>query len=298
MQILVLGFLVLEKEYKNIMIINHNMSAINAHRALKFNQWNLDKSMRKLASGERINRSGDDPAGMGISEKMRTQIEGLRQAERNAENGMSFVQTTESYISQMSDIIRRIRVLAIQASNGIYSNDDRQIMQVEVSQLIDEVDRVASQAEFNRFSLLQGEYSRGSNVSSMWFHVGPNIHQRERVYIATMTAQALQLKGNDGNLDLSNQTQANDAIGRVDYALDVLNKERANLGAYQNRLEHISEGLMNVYESMQSAESRIRDVDVAEEVIELTRSQILSHVGLAMLAQASVRTQGVMYLLQ
>ena len=175
------------------MIINHNMSAINANRVLKFKHWDVDHSMEKLASGMRINRSGDDASGLAVSEKMRTQIQGLRQAERNTEDGMSFVQTTEGYLSQTSAILQRIRVLGVQASNGIYSQDDRQLIQVEVSALVDEVDRIASQAEFNKFKLLLGEYSRTNPKASMWFHLGANSNQRERVYIGTMTAQAFKM---------------------------------------------------------------------------------------------------------
>src|SRR5690554_4444900 len=159
------------------MIINHNMSAINANRVLKFNVWDVDRSMEKLSSGMRINRAGDDASGLAVSEKMRAQIQGLRQAERNAEDGMSMIQTTEGYLAEVADILQRIRVLAVQSSNGIYTAMDRQMIQVEVSQLIDEVDRIASQAEFNKMNLLKGDFARGSRVSSMWFHIGPNQHQ-------------------------------------------------------------------------------------------------------------------------
>ena len=153
------------------MIINHNLSAINSHRVLKFQHWNVDRNMEKLSSGMRINRAGDDASGLAVSEKMRSQINGLRQAERNTEDGMSLIQTTEGYLQEVADIIQRIRVLAVQSSNGIYTANDRQMIQVEVSQLIDEVDRIASQAEFNKMNLLQGDFARGSRTSSMWFHI-------------------------------------------------------------------------------------------------------------------------------
>ena len=171
------------------MIINHNMSAINANKVLKFKHWDVNKSTEKLSSGMRINRAGDDASGLAVSEKMRTQIQGLRQAERNTEDGMSFIQTAEGYLDQTSSILQRIRVLAVQSSNGIYSQEDRQLIQVEVSALIDEVDRIASQAEFNKFKLLLGDFSRTNPRASMWFHMGANMHQRERVYIGTMTSQ-------------------------------------------------------------------------------------------------------------
>lgn len=281
------------------MIINHNLSAINSHRALKFQHWNVDKNMEKMSSGMRINRAGDDASGLAVSEKMRAQIQGLRQAERNTEDGMSMIQTTEGYLEGVSNILQRIRVLSIQSSNGIYSASDRQMIQVEVSQLVDEVDRIASQAEFNKMALLQGDFARGSRVSSMWFHMGPNMHQRERVFIQTMTTQALNLKRTDGTiLSISTAEFANESIGIVDSALNRLNKQRADLGAYYNRLEHAAKGLMNAYENTQASESRIRDVDMAEESVAFTKNQILVQSGTAMLAQANLRPQSVLQLLR
>jgi flagellin len=281
------------------MIINHNMSAVNAHKVLKFNQWEVDRSMEKLSSGMRINRSGDDPSGLAVSEKLRTQIQGLRQAERNAEDGLSFIQTTEGFLAQTSDIIQRIRVLAVQSSNGIYSDQDRKLIQVEVSQLVDEVNRIASQAEFNRFPLLQGHFAKLSTKGSMWFHMGPNAFQRERAYIGTMTAAALGLLRQGGRpLSISSPQLANETIGLADKALEKLLSQRANLGAYQNRLEVTARGLMNAYENMQASESRIRDVDMAEEMVALTTKQILAQTGTAMLAHAGVRPQGILQLLR
>jgi len=281
------------------MIINHNLSAINSHRVLKFQQWNVDKNMEKLSSGLRINRAGDDASGLAVSEKMRAQINGLRQAERNTEDGMSLIQTAEGYLQEIADILQRIRVLAVQSSNGIYTAEDRQMIQVEVSQLIDEVDRIASQAEFNKMNLFQGDFARGSRISSMWFHIGPNQHQRERVYIQTMTSRALNLKRYDGSLlTLSTAEFANDAIGVLDAALYRVNKQRADLGAYYNRLEHAAKGLMVAYENTQASESRIRDVDMAEESVSFTKNQILVQSGTAMLAQANVRPQSVLQLLR
>jgi len=281
------------------MIINHNLSAMNSHRVLKFNQWEVDKNMERLSSGLRINKAGDDASGLAVSEKMRTQVNGLRQAERNTEDGMSMIQTTEGFISEVNDIIQRIRTMAIQSSNGIYTQEDRQMIQVEVSQLVDEVDRIASQAEFNKMNLLQGDFARGSRTSSMWFHMGPNMHQRERVYIATMTSKALNLKKADNTLlTLSTAEFSNDAIGILDNALDKINKQRANLGAYYNRLEHAAKGLMVAYENTQASESRIRDADMAEESVSFTKNQILIQSGTAMLAQANVRPQSVLQLLR
>lgn len=280
------------------MIINHNMSAINSHRVLKFQNWEVDKSMEKLSSGMRINKAGDDASGLAVSEKMRTQIRGLRQAERNTEDGMSLVQTTEGFLTTASDILQRVRVLAIQSSNGIYTDNDRQLIQVEVSQLVDEIDRVASQAEFNKLTLLQGHFARGSTKASMWLHMGPNMHQRERVYIGTMTARALNMKNVDGSIvSISTAGKANDTIGVVDAALNRIAKQRADLGAYQNRLEFAAKGLMNAYENIQASESRIRDVDMAEEMSDLTKKQILVQSGTAMLAIANQKPNTVMRLL-
>ncbi len=281
------------------MIINHNMSAVNANRTLKFTQWSVNRSMEKLSSGERINRAGDDASGLAVSEKMRTQIQGLRQAERNTEDGMSFVQTAEGYLAQTAQIIQRIRVLAVQAANGIYTNEDRQLIQVEVSALVDEVDRIASQAEFNRFKILTGEFSKVNPKSSMWFHMGPNANQRVRVFIGTMTAQAFRMKDATGKvaITLTSPGGANASIGVMDVALQKLSKQRADLGAYYNRLEHSAKGLMTAYENVQASESRIRDTDMAEEMVEFTKNTVLVQSGTAMLAQANLQPQSVLRLL-
>jgi flagellin len=281
------------------MIINHNMSAINANRALKFTHWEVNKSMEKLASGERINKAGDDASGLAVSEKMRTQIQGLRQAERNTEDGMSFVQTAEGYLNQSAQIIQRMRVLSIQAANGIYSPEDRQIIQVEVSALVDEVDRIASQAEFNRFKVLTGEFSRVNAKASMWFHLGANMNQRERVFIGTMTAQAFKFRDVAGRIavSLSTPSGANRAIGVLDSGLQRLAKQRADLGAYYNRLDMTAKGLMTAYENVQAAESRVRDADMAETMVDFTRNSVLVQTGTAMLAQANLQPQSVLRLL-
>src|SRR6056297_1328533 len=281
------------------MIINHNMSAVNAHKTLKFTQWEVDKNMEKLSSGLRINKAGDDASGLAVSEKTRTQVQGLRQAERNTEDGMSFVQTAEGYLDQSSQIIQRIRVLAIQAANGIYTNEDRQLIQVEVSALVDEVDRIASQAEFNRFKILTGEFSKINPKASMWFHMGANANQRERVFIGTMTAQAFNMRDATGRvvLSLTSPGGANNSIGVMDAALQKLSKQRADLGAYYNRLDLTAKGLMSAYENIQAAESRIRDADMAEVMVEFTKNQVLVQTGTAMLAQANMQPQSVLRLL-
>ncbi len=282
------------------MIINHNMSAVFAHRTLKFKNWEMQKDIEKLSSGERINRGGDDASGLAVSEKMRTQIRGLRRAEMNTEDGMSFIQTTEGYLNNTSNIIQRIRELAIQAANGIYSEEDRQLIQVEVSELIDEIDRIASQAEFNKMRLLTGSFARLNPTASMWFHMGPNMHQRERVFIETMTTAALKLRNPTVMtfISISTPGKANAVIGLADEALRIIAKQRADLGAYYNRLEHTAKGLMNAYENIQAAESRIRDTDMAESMMSFTRYQILTQAGTAMLAQANQVPQNILQLLR
>ncbi len=282
------------------MIINHNISAIFAHRAMKFLDYSVTKDMEKLSSGVRINRAGDDAAGLAVSEKMRTQIAGLRQATRNTEDGISFVQTSEGYLQQTQNVVQRIRLLAVQAANGLYTNNDRLLIQVEISQLIDEIDRVASQAEFNKVGLFTGAFGRFNPSASMWFHMGANMHQRERIYVNTMTSAALGLRSPTTLtfISLSSPDKANSVIGMADEALARISKQRTDLGAYQNRLEGAAKGLMGAYENMQAAESRIRDTDMAERMTSFTRHQILVQAATAMLAQANVKSQNVLQLLQ
>lgn len=289
------------------MIINHNLTAMFTNDRVKFNDRSLSKSYEKVASGLRINRAGDDASGLAVSEKMRSQIRGLIRAEKNAEDGVSFIQTAEGYLQETQDIIQRVRELAIQASNGIYSTEDRMMIQVEVSQLIDEVDRVASHAQFNGMNILTGRFAReeGLNVitGSMWFHIGANMDQRERVFIGTMTAQGLRLKNPAGLphaatfISLSTPEKANAGIGSLDKALRMINKQRADLGAYQNRLEHAIVGLLNGAENLQAAESIIRDADMANEMVNVSKFQILVQSSMAMLAQANTKPQTVLQLL-
>jgi len=286
------------------MIINHNLSAMYADRSLRVTQSYLDKNMEKLSSGMRINRAGDDASGLAVSEKMRSQIRGLNQASTNAANGISFIQTAEGFLQESQDIIQRLRELSVQASNGIYTAEDRMQIQVEVSQLVDEIDRIASHAQFNGMNMLTGRFAReqGENVvtASMWFHIGANMDQRERVFIGTMTSKGLGVRnvGDDSILSLSAPDSANRAIGTLDEALKKVNKQRADLGAYQNRLEHAVRGIDIGAENLQAAESRIRDTNMANEMVSFTKNQILSQAGNAMLAQANQKSQGVLQLLQ
>jgi flagellin len=283
------------------MIINHNLSAMFANRSLGVTQGDVSKSMERLSSGLRINRGGDDASGLAVSEKLRSQVRGLNQAERNVQNGVSFIQTTEGYLQEVQDILGRVRELAVQSANGIYTEEDRMQIQVEVSQLVDEINRVASHAQFNGMNLLTGSFAPEQNGGTrvMQFQVGANMDQNERVYIGAMTAQALgvvdQQTGNA--IQLLDAESANQAIGTTDQALKSVSRERANLGAYQNRFEKAAEGIAIAAENMQAAESRIRDADMAREMVDYTRSQILNQSGTAMLAQANMRTQSVLQLL-
>lgn len=286
------------------MVINHNMSAMFAQRSEGVTEVANQKSMEKLSSGMRINRAGDDASGLAVSEKMRAQIRGLNQASTNAENGISFIQTTEGYLQETEDIIHRIRELAVQSSNGIYSDEDRMMIQVEVSSLVDEVDRIASAAQFNGMNMLTGRFARptGENVvtGSMWFHIGANMDQRTQVYIGTMTSMALGIRniGDESKISLAAPDDANRAIGTLDIALMKINKQRADLGAYQNRLEHTVVGLDVGAENLQASESRIRDTNMASQMVEFTKNSVLQQAGTAMLAQANSQSQNVLSLLR
>ena len=286
------------------MVINHNMSAMFAQRSQGIQDLKQTKNMEKLSSGERINRAGDDASGLAVSEKMRAQIRGLNQASENAQNGISFIQTTEGYLQETTDIIQRIRELAVQSSNGIYSAEDRMQIQVEVSSLIAEVDRIASTAQFNGMNMLTGRFARptGENAvtGSMWLHIGANMDQRTQVYIGTMSAMALGIRnvGDESIMSLETPDNANQAIGTLDEALKKINKQRADLGAYQNRLEMTVKGLDIGAENLQASESRIRDTDMASEMVDFTKNQVLSQAGTAMLAQANQSSQNVLSLLR
>jgi len=284
------------------MIINHNMSAQFANRSLGVVQGELNKNMEKLSSGERINRAGDDASGLAVSEKLRSQVRGLNQAERNIQNGVSFIQTTEGYLQESQDIIHRLRELSVQGANGIYTAEDRMQIQVEVSQLVDEVNRIASHAQFNGMNILTGAFARNSAVNRvMQFQIGANMDQNKQVFIGTMTATALGLQGaqgTDSGISISTPEKANQAIGTLDNALKIVSKQRADLGAYQNRFEMAAKGVAVAAENLQAAESRIRDTDMASEMVQYTKNQILSQAGTAMLAQANTRTNSVIQLLQ
>jgi flagellin len=282
------------------MVINNNMASLFASRQEGINAANLQNSMAKLSSGERINKAGDDASGLAVSEKMRSQIRGLSQASRNIGDAVSFVQVAEGYLAETTDVLQRIRELAVQASNGVYSDEDRMQIQVEVSQLVAEVDRIASSAQFNGMNLLTGRFSRESD-GIMQFQVGANVDQNIRAYIGTMTASALGLKGvqgEDNQISISSPDEANVTITTLDEALKNVNKQRADLGAYQNRMEMAQKGINIAAENTQAAESRVRDADMATEMVEYTKQQILSQSSVAMLSQANSQSQNVLALLK
>lgn len=286
------------------MIINHNMSALNGARNAKITDGNMTSNMNKLASGMRITRAGDDASGLAVSEKMRAQIRGLRQASRNASDGVSMIQTAEGYLQETTEIIQRVRELSVQASNGIYTDEDRMYMQVEVSALVAEIDRVASHAQFNGMNMLTGRFAvdTGSNdvTASMWLHIGANMDHRTQVFIGTMTASSLGLRevGSQNIIDVMTPDSANQNIGTMDNALRMVNKQRADLGAYQNRLEMAIKGIDIGAENLQASESRIRDLNMADETVKFTTNQVLAQSAIAMLAQANSSSQNVLRLLQ
>lgn len=283
------------------MVINHNLSSIFASRMEGINTQNLQKSMEALASGDRITKSGSDASGLAVSEKMRSQIRGLNQASRNIGDAVSFVQVAEGYLSETTDILQRIRELAVQGSNGVYSDEDRMQIAVEVSQLVAEVDRIASSAQFNGMNLLTGRFSRESDTV-MQFQIGANTDQSIRAYIGTMTASALGLKGMQGEesnvISVGSPDEANMTLATIDEALKNVNKQRADLGAYQNRMELAQKGINVAAENTQAAESRIRDADMASEMVEFTKNQILSQASTSMLAQANSQSANVLALLR
>lgn len=283
------------------MIINHNASAAFASRTMGTRVDATAKTIEQLSSGQRINRAGDDASGLAVSEKLRSQIRGLQQAEHNIQNAVSFIQTTEGYLQNTQDILQRLRELSVQSANGIYTAEDRMQIQVEVSQLVDEVNRIASHAQFNTMNILTGAFAADSAVDMrMQFQVGANMDQSERIFVGTMTAAALGLQdaqGENGIMSLANPESANTAIGTLDSALRRVSSQRADLGAYQNRFETAQQGVAIAAENLAASESRIRDIDMASGVVDFVRNQILTQANTAMLAQANTQAQSVLQLL-
>ena len=274
------------------MIINNNVSALNANRQLNLTGNQMTKTIEQLSSGMRINTAGDDASGLAVSEKMRSQYRGLQQATRNAQNGISFIQTTEGYLNETTNIMQRMRELAIQSANGIYSDSDRALIQVEVNQLVAEVDRIASQAEFNKMNMLTGRFAADTQTP-ITFHIGANMDQRVSVNIGALTAANLQV-GGDTPLSISSVETANQALGRIDEGIQMVVAQRAELGAVQNRMESMVKSLMIATENTIASESVIRDADMAQAMVAYTREQILQQTGAAMLANANMKNQSIM----
>ena len=269
------------------MIINHNIMALNAWRGLGQTNSALSKSLEKLSSGMRINRAADDAAGLAISEKMRGQIRGLNQAVRNAQDGISLLQTAEGALNETHSILQRMRELAVQAANDTNTSADRSQIQQEVNQLITEINRIGNTTEFNTQKLLNG------SLSGKLIQIGANSGQNLSITIANMKAGALGVSG----LNVSAQSSAAHAITLVQSAINQVSTERSKLGAIQNRLEHTIANLGVASENLTAAESRVRDVDMAQEMMLFTKNQILVQAGTVMLAQANMAPQSVLKLL-
>ncbi len=269
------------------MIINTNIAALNSYNQLSRTNNTMQSSLERLSSGKRINRAADDAAGLAISEKMKGQIRGLAQAQRNAQDGISLIQTAEGALQETHAILQRMRELAVQSSNDTNTDDDRAELQAEVTELIAEIDRIAENTEFNTQNLLDG------NFTDKILHIGANSGQTMSVSVNDMSSTGLAV----GSIDISDQSGADGAITTINDAIDTVSTERSSLGAIQNRLEHTIKNLSAAEENLTAANSRVEDVDMAREMMAFTKSQILSQAGTAMLAQANMMPQGVLQLL-
>ena len=280
------------------MIIQHNMAAANTNRQLGITTGNIAKSTEKLSSGFKINRAGDNAAGLTISEKMRAQIRGLEQASANAQDGISLIQTAEGALNETQSILQRMRELAVQASNDTNVSVDRVAIKKELNALIEEVDRIADDTEFNKMKLLNG--SLAGEGKKLNLQVGANQGQKIDLEIKSMKVEGLSLaKIGDGDDDeVASHTKATAYITKIQNALDTVSAARSDLGALQNRLEHTIANADNTAENLQAAESRIRDVDMAKEMVKFAKDTILQQAAQSMLAQANQQTQGVLALLQ
>jgi len=281
------------------MLINFNQSAAFASRMEGINTANVLKTSKELSSGMRINSAADDASGLAVSEKMRSQIRGLNQASRNVMNGVSMLQTAEGYMQSTTDILQRIRELAVQSANGIYSDEDRAMLQTEVEQLVSEVDRISQTAEFNGMTLLSGRFAE----DGIRLQVGANVDQNFTVKLGDMSASALGLKGagQDGTeqaISLANPESANMALATVDEALKTVNKSRADIGASMNRMEMTQKGIDIASENLAASESRIRDADMAKTITSHVKNQILQQASVSLLSQANTNSQNVLALLK
>ena len=274
--------------------INQNPAAVNAYRNLTVTSGDMSKSLEKLSSGFRINRAADDAAGLAISEKLRGQVKGLNAASTNAQNGISLIQTAEGALNETHAILQRMRELTVQGANDTNVAADRTAIKSELDQLSEEITRIAGQTEFNTQKLLNGD--KNATAGGMTFQIGANAGQTLNVTIGDMRADALTVAA--ANLDVTTATAASTTLAAIDTAIGAVSTQRANLGAVQNRLEHTVKNLNVASENLAASESRIRDTDMAKEMMSFTRSQILSQAGTAMLAQANQAPQGVLSLLR
>jgi flagellin len=278
------------------MIINNNITAKNAYRNVEDISSKLSKSIEKLSSGQKVNRAGDDAAGLAISEKMKAQIRGLDMATKNAQNGISLIQTAEGALFESHSIMQRMRELAIQSANDTNTDSDRFKIQLEMNKLREELDRIADATEFNTRVLFTGEYEEEGLV----FHIGANTDQEINVKLNKMDAEYLGVAGKkaDESISIMKQKDANNAIDKIEKGIELVSNERANYGALQNRLEHSINNLRIASENLQAADSRIRDTDIAKEVVEFSKNRIISESGTSMLAQANAIPQEVLKLIE
>lgn len=277
------------------MIVQHNMTALNANRQLGVTNTNLARSTEKLSSGYRINRASDDAAGLSISEKMRGQIRGLKQASTNAQDGQSLIQTAEGAMNEIHSVLQRMRELTVQAKNDTYLQEDRAKIKTEVDQLQSEITRIATQTQFNKMNLLTGSYK------SMQFQVGANDNQVIKLSIGRLTASVLGVEGVAGaigNTTVSKGSIIGNQLSTIDEAITTVSTARSNLGAISNRLDHTIANADNMAENLQSSESKIRDVNIASEMVSYSSMSILQQAGQSMLSHANQATQGVLSLLQ
>lgn len=270
------------------MVVQHNLTAMNTSRQLGITTTGLQKSTEKLSSGYKINRAADDAAGLSISEKMRNQIRGLNKAASNTQDGISLVQTAEGALNEVHSMLQRVSELAVQASSDVNGTADRIAIKDEIDELKDEIDRVATTTQFNKMNILDGSFT-GKSIQ-----VGANSGQNITIDIEDMKADSLGFTATD----VSNNTKANTVLDQAQAAIEKLSSRRSKLGATQNRLEHTYDNLNNISENTQSAESRIRDTDMAAEMVSFSKNNILQQAGQSMLAQANQANQGVLSLLQ
>ena len=281
------------------MIVNFNQSAAFASRIANINDMNVQNTMNALSSGKRINSAKDDASGLAVSTKMKSMVRGLNQASRNIADGSSMLNVASGYLQETTDILQRIRELAVQSSNGIFSEEQRSMIQIEVSQLVSEIDRIASSATFNGLQLFTGKFATGNEAITL--HIGSQADQQISFNLEAATAEAFGLKdiqGSGESLSISSPDEANMAIATVDEALLRVSRQQSLIGANQNRMEVAKQGIDIASENMAAANSRIEDADMAEKLVEFAKNQVLSQSSLAMISQANLQSQSVLALLK